>query len=282
MKKLLIVMLCLAMVVAFAACAPAGEEVDPGEGEGNGEVPAESDWAYIQDKGTLIIGITIYPPMNYKDEADKLVGFDTEFAEAVCAKLGITPEFITINWDTKELELDAKTLDCIWNGLTVSEERAQNMAFSQSYVQNNQVAVIRTEDIDKYTDMESIADAKIVAEVGSAGETAVKNEALLIESDFAPVAKQTDAITEVSFGTADVAVIDVVMANAIISEDSDFSNLTILDLGFTPEEYAIGFRLGSDAVAVFNTAIDELLADGTLAALAEKYGLTEVLIGNQE
>ena len=96
MKKLLVILLALAMVVAFAACSD-----EAANNENNDDTNTEDDWAYIQDKGVLKIGITEYAPMNYYDEDGKLIGFDTEYAEALCAELGITPEFIVIEWDSK-------------------------------------------------------------------------------------------------------------------------------------------------------------------------------------
>lgn len=145
-------------------------DVTPSDEKGESE---DDDWAYIKEKGTLIIGITEYAPMNYYDESGTLVGFDTEFAEAVCEYLGVTPEFVVINWDTKETELESKIVDCLWNGLTVDDERKENMDFSASYMNNKQVVVIQKKNADKYTDIESLKNCSVVAEQGSAGENAV-------------------------------------------------------------------------------------------------------------
>ena len=169
MKRMLTVMLAvlLAMSLLLTGCAK-GEEApvtsdepqtsEEGDAAQTEQTEAEDDYAYISDKGTLTIGITIYDPMNYYDEDGKLVGFDTEFAEAVCEILGVEPEFLEINWDTKEIELEAKSIDCIWNGFTVTEERRENMDFSDSYIKNMQVMVIRAADADVYTDTASLAD----------------------------------------------------------------------------------------------------------------------------
>ncbi|MDR1573455.1 MAG: transporter substrate-binding domain-containing protein, partial [Clostridiales Family XIII bacterium] len=134
--KALILALVAAFALALGACG----------GSGNGQTEEADDFSYLKDKGTIVIGITDYEPMNYYDESGALVGFDTEFAEAACEKLGLTPEFTVINWDTKEAELAAGSIDCIWNGLTVTEERRANMAFSDSYLRNEQVVVLRAED----------------------------------------------------------------------------------------------------------------------------------------
>jgi polar amino acid transport system substrate-binding protein len=230
----------------------------------------------------LKIGITIYAPMNYYDDDGKLVGFDTEFAEAVCAKLGVTPAFEEINWDTKEIELQSKTIDCIWNGLTVDADRAKQMLFTDSYMKNMQVAVIRAADADKYKTLEDMKGAGIVAELGSAGEKAVRNDATIKSAPYTAMPKQTDALLEVKAGTADVAVLDYTAAKSMVGEGTDYSELMMVaGVELAAEEYAIGFRLGSDVVPEVNNCIAELVEDGTLDEIAQKYDLTASLISNQ-
>ena len=215
--------------------------------------------------------------MNYYDEDGNLIGFDTEYAEAVCAKLGVTPNFVIINWDTKEVELAAKTIDCIWNGLTVTEDRKENMAFTTSYIINEQVVVIRAKDADKYTDIASLAGAAVVAEIESAGESAIAAD--LPDAAYTPVSTQADALLNVKAGTAEAAVIDATMAEAMIGDGTDYSDLIVVPaIDLMDEEYAIGFRLGSTMVDEVNAITADLLADGTLAAIADKYGLGARLI----
>ncbi len=266
MKRIVCIIIAVLLLAAGVGCSK--------------EANAAKDFETITKKGKLVIGITIYEPMNYYDEAGALTGFDTEFAEAVCKQLGIEPEFTVINWDTKEFELAAGSIDCIWNGLTVSDARRKNMDFSASYVNNKQVAVIRSADADKYTGLESLASAKLVAEAGSAGETAVADSETLAGADYVGVGKQTDALLEVKAGTADAAVLDWTLATAMTGEGTDYAELMLIpDLTLVDEEYAIGFRLGSNMTAKVNDAIAALLADGTLASIAEKYDLTASLIG---
>lgn len=256
MKKIIAVMLALVLMLGLAGCAKT-------------------------DTQKLVIGITIYAPMNYYDDDNNLIGFDTEFAKEACSRLGYEPEFTVINWDTKEIELDAGNIDCIWNGLTVTEERKENMDFSDSYLNNKQVVVIRAADADKYTDIESLVGASMVAEVASAGENAIlDDEGLLYENPYTAVAKQSDALLEVKAGTAEAAVIDYTMATAMVGEGTDYSDLMIIDgPALLDEEYAIGFKTGSDLTAKFNTVIAEMIADGTMAEIAAKYGLENQLIG---
>ena len=271
-KKWIALILAALMLFGAFACAKTTEPA----AEATEAAATDDDFAYIQAKGTLVIGITDYAPMNYYDETGKLVGFDTEFAEAACAKLGLTPEFIEIDWDSKELELAGKKIDCIWNGLTVTEERKANMDFTTSYLMNQQVVVIRAEDAATYTDTASLSGQVVVAEASSAGAAAIA--ANLPDADFTEVQAQSDALLEVKTGKAAAAVIDLTMANAMTGEGSDYSDLVIAPIDMLDEEYAVGFRVGSTATEKFNAVFAELISDGTLAALAEKYDLSDLLI----
>lgn len=288
MKKVISILLALMMVLALAACAgkattspspseDASAPATPVSEAPASEAPSEDDWAYIKAKGELVIGITEYKPMNYYAEDGKLIGFDTEYAEAVCAKLGVTAKFIVINWDTKEIELKSKNIDCIWNGLTVTEERRENMAFTDPYIANEQVLVVPAADAAKYTDKASLKGVSIVAESGSAGESAIAAD--LPDAAYTAVDSQSKALLEVKAGTAAAAVIDATMASSMTGEGTDYADLVVItSLNLTAEEYAIGFRLDSTAVTEFNKVTGELLADGSLAAIAEKYGLADRLM----
>lgn len=242
----------------------------------------KTDWEYIADKGSLVIGITLYEPMNYYDENGKLTGFETEFAEAVCAKLGIKPEFQVIDWDQKETELKSRTIDAIWNGLTITEERRANMAFSTPYVSNKQVIVTRAENLGKYSTLAGMAGASVTAENGSAGETAIQTNDVLSKNAYVASAAQKDVLLEVKAGTSELGVVDVVMAMASIREGTDYADLAIVSgIELTAEEYAIGLRLeDTELLSRINGAIDGMVKDGSLKALAEKYGLADVYAFN--
>lgn len=237
----------------------------------------DSDWSYIEKKGELVVGITYFEPMNYFDDNGELVGFETEFTKAVCEKLGVTPKFQEINWDNKVFELDAKTIDVIWNGMTVNDELAQKIIFSTPYIRNKQVVIIKKSNADKYTDTVSMANASVTAEIGSAGETAVKADENL-SKNYNGCAAQKDVLVEVMAGTTEIGVIDYVMAKASVGEGTDFSDLMIVEsVTLAPEEYAIGIRKGdTELQAKINAAIDELVKDGTLKQIAEKYDLADV------
>ncbi len=249
MKKFLAILLAGVMLFAFAGC---GEKADE----------------------KLKIGYTIYEPMNYNDANGKLTGFDTEFAEAVCQKLGVTPEFIEINWDTKFVTLDANQIDCIWNGMTISDEVKANCDVSKAYVKNAQVVVMKKDKIDNYKDVESMKGLKFAAEAGSAGEDAIKENGL--DGQYSPVAAQTDALLAVVGGQADACVIDITMAKSMTAEGTSYSDLTY-SLELTTEEYGIGFKKGSELTDKVNKAIDELKSEGKLDELAKKYELNLAL-----
>ncbi len=290
-KRIAALLLAGIMSVGLCSCASsntssASESSSAAESNANGSAADSTDstaseggdWQYIADKGNFVAGITLFEPMNYYDENGELTGFETEFTKAVCEKLGVEAKFQEIEWDKKEIELNAKTIDAIWNGLTVTEERKENMGFSKSYVRNKQVVVIKADNKDKYTDEASMAGASCAAESGSAGQTAIETSSVLSQNEFVGASAQKDVLLEVKAGTVELGVLDYVMAKASIGEGTDYSDLMIVEgVELAPEEYAIGMRKGdTETIEKVNGAIDELVADGTLKALAEKYGLADV------
>ena len=229
-----------------------------------------TDWDYISNKGEFVIGVTYFEPMNYLDADGKLTGFETEFAEAVCEKMGVTPKFQKIDWDSKEVELNSKTIDCIWNGMTLTDDIMQNTATTKAYAKNAQVVVVK--DGTDYTSTADLVGKTVVAEAGSAGEAAIEGDENLAQADYVSKSVQTDCLMEVAAGTADAAVLDLTLANAMIGEGTDYADLKIVD-ELNAEEYGVAFRKGSDAAAAVDEAFDALKADGTMQALADKYDL---------
>jgi len=237
----------------------------------------DTDWNYIMNKGEAVIGITYYEPMNYLDENGELTGFETEFTKAVCEKLGVTPKFQVIDWKKKEIELKSKTIDLIWNGLTVTEDRKENMAFSTTYLKNRQVILIKKDNAEKYTDTKSMAGASVAYEGGSAGETAASADETLKDCKQVSCDAQKDAVLEVKAGTADIGIVDYTLARSSV-ESEDFADLMILEnVQLMDEYYAVGVRLeDTETLAKINQAIDELAKDGTLLELAKKYGVDDI------
>ena len=261
MKKLLALgMLLVILAASLASCTKTVE-----------------DWKYIEENGKMTIGITIYDPMNYYEaDGTTLTGFDTEFAQAVCAKLGVQPSFQVIDWEQKESMLKAKNIDAIWNGLTVTEERRDNMDFTRSYLVNKQVVVIHKDDAETYTSTASLKDALLTAEKKSAGETAIGADSSLSKATYTPSTSQQNALLSLVAGNVDAIVIDYTMAKAFCGK-GDYADFMIVEsIELANEEYAIGFRVGSDMTKKVNAIIDELIEDGTLAAIAAKYDMTEL------
>ena len=239
-----------------------------------------SDLAYIKDKGTLVIGITIFEPMDYYDENNELTGFEVEFGKAVCEKLGVEPKFQEISWEAKETELGAKNIDCIWNGLTITPERQEAMSISDPYMNNKQVIICKKENAEAFATAGALEGKTVVAEKESYGEEIAQSEDyadFFGKANYVAVQDMKTALMEVKAGTADAAVIDYVTGIGALGEGSDYADLAIVEKSFADEQYGIAFRKGSDVTAEVNKAIDELKADGTLKKIAEKYNLGEQL-----
>ena len=275
LKRIASAFLAGALALSLAACGSSASTSAAasasGSAAGSASAAAGSDLDYIKGKGKMVIGYTVYEPMNYTDADGNFTGFDTELATAVCAKLGVEPEFVEINWDTKVVELDAKSIDCIWNGMTLTDDIMANTACTKPYAKNAQVVVMKADAA--YTSTADLAGKTVVAEAGSAGETAISEDAGLSQAEYISKSVQTDCLMEVAAGTADAAVLDLTLATAMIGEGTDYANLAIKD-ELNAEEYGVAFRKGSDAAEAVNAAFDELKADGTMKALAEKYSLT--------
>ena len=250
MKRLVSAFLAGAMALSLAACGGSASTSTAASSAAASAAPAssaaaDSDLAYIQSNGKMVIGYTVYEPMNYTDADGSFTGFDTELA--------------------------AKSIDCIWNGLTLTDDREENMACTKPYVKNAQVVVVK--DGTDYTSTADLIGKTVVAEAGSAGETTITENADLSQADFISKAVQTDCLMEVAAGTADAAILDLTLASAMIGEGTDYANLKMVD-ELNVEEYGVAFRKGSDMAEAVDNAFDELKADGTMQALADKYGLT--------
>ena len=232
------------------------------------------------EQETIVVGYTIYAPMNYLDDDGKLIGFDTELAEAVFGNLGYKVIFQEIDWGQKYTDLNSGTIDCVWNGFTCNVkddedgiERSKKVDFSYNYMENRQVIVVK-----KSSGIAGAADlsGKMgVAESGSAGETYAKS---FDGVNFKGFLKQTECLTEVKAATADFAVVDAQLAKSYVGK-GDYADLTVVDaLSSDVEYYAIGFKKGSELTAKVNEQLEKLAADGTIEKLAKKYGVETTAI----
>ena len=276
MKKLTALVLALCMALGLAACggsktpAASGSAAPAGSADGSAAA-AESDLEYVKGKGKLVVGITDFAPMDYKDKDGKWIGFDADNATAFAKSLGVDVEFVEVDWDNKIMELDSKSIDCVWNGMTLTDEIQANAACTKAYAKNAQVVVMKS-DAD-YSSTADLVGKTVVAEAGSAGESAIQDDESLSQADYVSKSVQTDCLMEVAAGTADAAVLDLTLATAMIGEGTDYANLAIKD-ELNAEEYGVAFRKGSDVAEAVNAAFDELKADGTMQKLADKYSLT--------
>ena len=230
----------------------------------------------------LVVGVTQFPPMNFLDDNGNWTGFETEFALAVGAKLGMQVEFQEIEWTRKFLELQAGMINCIWNGMTANvvdsatgRQRYEDVDFTYSYMLNQQAVVIRTTRANEFRSLQDLIGKTVAAETGSAGET-IARDVVGESGRFIGTTAQIDTFIEVNAGAVDFALIDILLAEEMAGR-GDLSGLMIAPIEMSAEVYAIGFPRGSPMVARVNQAIVELFGDGTMLRLAQKYGLETTL-----
>lgn len=255
LKRVLAVALTAVMIcLAFVGCA--------------GNKDTKGDLETIQDKGKLVIGITEYEPVDYKDENGEWIGFDADFANKFAESLGVKAEFKVIDWDNKFLELQTGGVDCVWNGMTITDEVKLNTSYTDAYAKNEQVVVISKDVAANYTTVESLKDLKFAVEAGSAAQAACEDNGL----NFTAVQTQADTLLEVKSGSTDAAIIDSTMANTMTGEGTAYANLGVA-MTLTKEEYGIGFRKESDLTEKANAFIAESKSNGFLQELSDKYGI---------
>ena len=299
MKKWIAMLLAALMVFSMAACAaknePSADQAndqtaadtqtsEPAEDTASGEdtapaadqTAADSDMAYVQSKGTLVVGITDFAPMDYQNESGEWIGFDADMAKAFAESLGVSVEFVEIDWDNKILELGSKSIDCVWNGMTLTDEVTSAMSCSNAYCNNSQVVIVPADKAADYADVEACKALSFAVEAGSAGMAEVEK----LGASFTEVKDQATALMEVAAGTSDAAVIDSLMAGAMVGEGTSYDSLTYtVSLNAEEgEQYGVGFRQGSDLAAALNDFFAAAYADGSMQACAETYGIQAALI----
>ncbi len=259
-KKLMLATLTAAMLTGLLAAHSAA-------------AAEESDIEYIKEKGSLIVGITDFAPMDFKDDDGKWIGFDAELAEKVAEDLGVKAEFVEIDWDNKILELNNKSIDCVWNGMTLTPEVMESMETTNAYLNNAQVVVMPEASAKDYDTVELLKSLQFAVEAGSAGEAAAKENGF----EYTALAAQSDTLLEVKSGTSDASIIDLLMADAMIGEGTSYPDLTHT-IELTKEEYGVGCRKGSDLAQFINDEFASLYKDGTMTSIAETYDVAAALI----
>ena len=254
-KYIALILAVLMMATCFVGCA---------------KPAADTDSAYVTANKKIVVGITDYAPMDYKDENGNWTGFDAEFATLFAKELGVEVEFFVIaDWSKKFVELDTKNIDCVWNGMTITNEALLNAKVSDPYVQNKQVVVMKADKVATYTTADSLKDLKIAVENGSAGQSAAED---IDPKEIVAVQDQAAALLEVKAGTSDACIIDSTMASAMTGAGTDYADLAA-GISLTDELYGVAFRKNSDLTEKFNAFMAKLVADGTLKTLADKYNL---------
>ena len=256
MKKIMAMIFAVLFALSTAACSKQEQQ---------------SDLDYVLEKGVLVVGVTEFKPMDYIDENGEWAGFDADLAKAFAESLGIKAEFVKIEWGKKTMELSGKTVDCIWNGMTLNDEVLSSMECSNAYCNNAQTVILpkdkknlSTEDLKKLT---------FAVEDGSAGQAAAQDNGF----EFIPVLSQADAVMEVASGTSDAAIIDSLMAAAMVGEGTGYPDLAYT-VSLTEEEYGVGFRKGSELAEKLNEFFKAAYADGSLLSTAEKYGVQAAVL----
>lgn len=287
MKKLVSLVLALALCLSLVACGGAGNEAaNSSNASGNAQNTAgnsestsdggqttESDLQYIKDKGTLIVGMTDFAPMDYRDESGEWIGFDADMAKAFGEYLGVEVEFLEITWSSKLMELDTKGIDAIWNGMTINDEVKNGASVSEPYCLNGQVVVLPADKAEDHQTVDSLSGLNFAVEDGSAGAEQLD----LLGLSYIGKTTQADALMEVASGASDACVIDLLMAGAMIGEGTSYPDLTYT-VQLNSEEYGVAFRTGSDLVEQFNTFWKEAYDADTVMETATTYGVQESVI----
>ncbi|MBR2067304.1 MAG: transporter substrate-binding domain-containing protein [Solobacterium sp.] len=224
------------------------------------------DVAYIQNKGTLIVGVTPFKPMDYEENGE-WIGFDADLAKCVAEDLGVKVEFVSIDWDNKVLELENKSIDVVWNGMTLNEANAKAMECTKAYCTNAQTVIVK-----KGTDTSDLSKLAFSVEAGSAGEEVASEK----NFQFTSLETQADTLLEVQAGTSEAAIIDLIMAGATIGEGTSYPDLVIAE-ELNSEEYAIGCRKGSNLASYIDEALARYKEDGRLMEIAKKYGVDKAI-----
>ena len=294
MKRILILVLALAMILSLAACttppAPSATESESpvatetvsesAEAPESATTEADTSWTDIEAKGSFVLGFDeTFAPMGFKDENGEYTGFDIELAREVVSRLGLELELQPIDWDSKVLELNGENIDMIWNGLTITEDRKEDMLFSNPYMNNRQIVVVAADS--GIATIADLAGKSVAAQVDSSAMAALEAQPDVLAS-FGELIESPDyveALLELKLGSVDAVVVDETMGSYYINEDDNPEAYLILDENFGEEQYGIGFRLTDSALRdKIQETIDAMVADGTFAQISQKWFGYDVMI----
>ena len=227
-------------------------------------------WEKIEERGYVIVGLDdTFAPMGFRDNAGNLVGFDVDLAKEVGNRLGIEVRFQPIDWDAKVLELDSGNIDMIWNGLTITEARLEEMLFSNPYIANTQMIMVRIDsEIDTINDL---VGKKVGVQISSAAFDAMSANSIVDDLlELVKYDQYNQALLELENGTIDAVVIDEIMGRYVISQS--VGKYRVASENFVEETYGVGFRLESDSIwDQINLILNEMITDGTAAEISMKW-----------
>lgn len=267
-QRIISILLVAVMCLLLAGCAKKEEEDDMVPGM----EPGQSDLEYVQSKGTLVVGITDFAPMDYRS-GDKWTGYDAQLAEAFAESIGVKLELVEIDWDKKTDLLKKGKIDCIWNGMTMTEELRKTISCSDPYLSNAQVVVLRKGDMEKYNKIESCQHLLFAVEAGSTGEELLKER----KYRYVTYSTQMEALQSVFDKKADATLIDIIMAGYYTGDGQEFDNLGF-SISVNDEKICVGFRKDSDLTEKANEFLKNAYEDGTISSLAEKYGIENAVL----
>ncbi|MFV0517294.1 MAG: amino acid ABC transporter substrate-binding protein [Aminipila sp.] len=271
MKKIITILVTVTLILGMLALTGCGNSDKPKEGED--EVISDvSGWEYIQAKGELVIGLDdTFAPMGFRDEAGELVGFDIDLANAVAEELGVKVSFKSIDWDAKEMELKSKRIDCIWNGMSATEERIEKMALTDKYI-NNSIVVMAKDNTIKVAKAEDLANYNVGTQADSSALEVLKaNAAYDTYADKIVEYKTYDeAIMDMQTGRIDCIVVDQVLGEYKNSKLD--KKMIVCDYGFGDDFYAIGCRKEDpDVAAKITEALAATIESGKAAEISNKW-----------
>ncbi len=264
-KRFCMGLMAIAVLLLLSGCGKKSENA-------NLNLAQESDLEYVKSKGTLVVGITDFAPMDYRD-GEEWAGFDAELAEAFAESLGVKLKLKEIDWNKKTELLENGDIDCIWNGMTMTKEQQDTISCSVPYLSNAQVAVLREEDLEEYDAIEDCQHLLFAVEDGSSGESLIKG----LRYRFTVCSTQKEALESVSAKRADVTVIDMIMAAYYTGKGREFDGLGYR-ISLNDEKICVGFRKDSDLTEKANEFLETAYKDGMVESLSKQYGIENAVL----
>lgn len=224
-----------------------------------------------KDSNEFVLGLDdSFPPMGFRDENNEIVGYDIDLAREACARMGMTFRAQPIDWSAKEQELNTGKISCIWNGLSITPERQEALTFSQAYLNNAQIVVVKADSGIKT--LRDLAGKKLGVQAGSSAADAIDGVPELKNSlkEIVEFKENITALNDLEIGGVDGVAMDSVVAEYSIKTTG--KNFVVLDEGLAPEQYGIAFKKGNTELRdKVQNALNEMAADGTIAKISDKW-----------